>query len=262
MQRASKRLRPVRSRTKKNPSFETLSTCIDLNTAAREVIVTGDAVLDGDPVEKLWEASVVAVDVEGYRLSRYSMELLCVALPDGTTFLFDAPSNALKQFLEEAPATLLFWDCRRDTDALLHAWGIRVREESVVDCQVLDCLFQRMQHGRPTPYRRALGHAEQDYGIVEHKADLQASLDPAWPHWSYVWSLRPLPSQAVAYAAADVRALLAVFQHIVESGVLRPQHVRQVRARSLSDAMVFRDSLEEITLVTREMNSLPSWKSW
>jgi hypothetical protein len=104
-------------------------------------------------------AADLSVDLEGYHLSRHGtislvqifvhatnvVYLVHVAVLDAAAFstpvtvpsgIFKGMPLTLKTVLESSAVTKLFWDCRGDSDALYHLYGVKLA--GVIDVQLWD----------------------------------------------------------------------------------------------------------------------------
>lgn len=98
-----------------------------------------------------------SIDLEGYHLSRQgTISLIQIFIPSinivylihiatlgkeafttpASTGSVDSEAATLKAFLESTDLTKLFWDCRSDSDALYHLYGVKLA--GVIDVQLWD----------------------------------------------------------------------------------------------------------------------------
>lgn len=97
----------------------------------------------------------VTVDAEGVNLGpKGPMTLLQVATPDRQVYLFDLLSNPallqegkLRELLESERLVKVMHDCRNDSAALYHQFGITLK--NVFDTQAAHAVLQQQDHAKP-----------------------------------------------------------------------------------------------------------------
>lgn len=154
--------------------------------------------------ERLENAPRIAFDLEGdFNLHRYGRRvcLYQVALDDGTVFLLDPLEDATpwpgwKELLENPGITKVIWAAQNDIRVLKVCAGIHLRGHW--DLFDAACLAVTPRPSLPLLVRTFLNHE------IEKAEALQTS----------DWSLRPLSAEQRAYAAQDVRYLLALADHL------------------------------------------------
>jgi hypothetical protein len=126
----------------------------------------------------------------------------------GADRVFHKELPSLRGVLENSSVTKVTFDCRGDSDALLHQFDVTIR--GVLELQVLDQAV-RIQRGeappkrcpyiqRPyVPYLQSTNAVSRRYPSKE--LDAPHAKDPG------VWGERPLSAQAVAYAANDAHVI-------------------------------------------------------
>ena len=174
-------------------------------------------------------AEPVAVDFEGVALSRTGKLCLAQVAPaSGPVLLLDISvmgaaafaRGRLRELLEHPTLLKLIFDCRNDSDALRHQFGVRLR--AVYDVQVVYCLKRDQDDGgRRGAFlcglQRALGDCP-GLGL-----DARAALDevknagkrlfaPEAGGGYDAWEQRPMHPDLLAYAAADVVHLHAMWK--------------------------------------------------
>jgi len=174
---------------------------------------------DGSELEEamidIARCPIIAVDCEGVELGRNGTLCLVQIATKSKVYILDVISigellfqQGLKFILESTTPTKVFYDCRRDSDILYHQHGVRLR--GVLDVALTE-VFYRWQNGLGTPrflkgYKRCV--------------DMYLSINN--PHFHQVkekmcarmtegdtqfWVQRPLPKDALDYAAYDVKYL-------------------------------------------------------
>jgi len=157
----------------------------------------------------------VAVDCEGVRLGRFGR--ICVvqlATPCGRLFLLDALRPglvaALAPLLESPVLTKVMHDCREDSAALYHQFGVEL--QAVFDTQAVQIVLQQSLGQSPRQasaaelLRTRLG-VEEPPGVAEMKELMLRDAE--------LWSRRPLSSMLVRYALHGVAHLLALRQALL-----------------------------------------------
>ena len=117
-------------------------------------------------------------------------------------------------------ACQIFFDARRDSDALYHQYGVQL--QTVLDCQILD-LALRKQGGLSSKYRTSLSNALENYlpdlakqfQFKEIKKQTVKRFAPEHGGDADVWGKRPMDAGLLQYATFDVvflRVLAATMQ--------------------------------------------------
>lgn len=187
---------------------------------------------------RLLGAPRLAFDLEGdFNLHRYGRRicLFQVALDDGTTFLLDPLDSGnpgtphwpgWRELLEDPGVTKVIWAAQNDIRALKFCHGIALR--GLWDLFDAACLAVTPRPSLPLLVETFLSRQ------IEKSEALQTS----------DWSTRPLTPEQRAYAAQDVRYLLALADAVNplldEKKKREPFHGRMAAA----EAYVFADSPE------------------
>ena len=173
--------------------------------------------------EKLSCSSAIAFDCEGVDLGRHGpLTVATFGTLDNNSpiYVVDvqvlggdkvfSESNAFKELLEGETPKIMF-DCRADSDALFHQFGVKLN--GVLDMQIMDqatriylrgeAVPQRCEYLSPTFIPRL-----PNMDAVAKRSGLSITKLPC-PHsfGSSVWSKRPLDPTAIAYAAQDVHVI-------------------------------------------------------
>jgi hypothetical protein len=189
-----------------------------------------------DAVAAMEGCAEVAFDAEGEELGRNGP--LTIAAFSGIgmddTFVVDVKAlggsrvfsehlPSFRTILEDSSVSKITFDCRSDSDALFHQFGVFLR--GVLELQVLDQAV-RIQKGEAPPMRciyvvndgipyvQSMANVSQRYAV--HAAKLTVS--------HAVWGKRPLPEAAIEYASTDmviIKQLLAEMRKTELSLVLR-----------------------------------------
>ena len=179
----------------------------------------------------------VAVDFEGVALGRSGRLCLAqVASANGPTLLVDVCAmgaaafrrGRLGELLEDARVLKLVFDCRSDSAALHHQFGVKMR--GVYDVQVAYCLKRDEEEGARVStlqgLARALGECpgldDASRAALEAVKEAGKALFAPERGGGYeVWERRPMPRELLEYAAADVahlRAMWREWRHFVGRG--------------------------------------------
>ncbi|KAF0693783.1 Aste57867_15282 [Aphanomyces stellatus] len=193
--------------------------------------------------------SCVGVDCEGVALSRTGRICVISVAVGFHVYLFDvmvapALTEMLKPMLEDTATLKVLHDCRKDSDALFHQFGISLA--NVFDTQVGHAIGQlqrikKVKEGTKCMQVSAesvvsLGNAHHEclaFGDLlwqylsiheDDKADVKKSMTEA------TWTVRPLSTQLQHYAAVDVVYLPVLYRVMAASLSVDAQ--RQCQART------------------------------
>lgn len=195
-------------------------------------------------VRRLASERLLCIDCEGADLSKGSWRdghviedpavplhgqvcLLQVGTQSGEAFAIDiyelgaaAFDFGLRDLLEDARITKVVHDFRQDQDALWHQFGVHVK--GLFDCQIADVLLRRLQ-GHRTGYvsgsaKLIANHGIElvsipGYGVITQEQKLK--IHERFSQDRHLWARRPLPSEMVQYAKADVLPLAKLYQALV-----------------------------------------------
>lgn len=191
-----------------------------------------------DALNDISHSHEIAFDAEGVRLSRSgpltlaSFLVLDATAPVsaylidvqeiGAERVFSTTSPSLRAILEDPKIRKVTYDCRTDSDALFHQFGVRLT--GVLELQVLDQAV-RIQQGAPLPLSPQYAVLNCSYlmamaKMAERHLNKKFSVDKlAKPHQDdpLVWGKRPLSEEAQYYAANDVyiiKELLAAMRKV------------------------------------------------
>lgn len=143
---------------------------------------------------------VLAVDCEGVDMDRTGKLCVLSIAAENMRFVFDVVAlgnlmfeSGLKSLLESQTVVKLFFDCRRDSDALFHQYQIRLR--NVLDCQMLELAF-RKQYGQNTSHLCGLAKALEMYlpelAALHSFRDLKTRTVKRFHEDTSLWNKRPL----------------------------------------------------------------------
>lgn len=201
-----------------------------------------------DMMNTLKELSIVAIDAEGVQLSRTGpLTILSIGGIDktapiyvvdvqtlGADVVFTDATGSLKSLLENAQITKVTFDCRSDSDALWHQFGVSLT--GVLELQVLDQAV-RIQRGETPPQNclyvnRGQVQMLQGLEVVAKRNGITLQQMNA-PHksCSTIWARRPLDATSIEYAANDILAIKLLY-HCLQSVALMPALHEGVRVHS------------------------------
>lgn len=165
----------------------------------------------------------IAVDCEGVGLSRTGrLCLMQIASPDHV-YIFDIigkdlndmaygislfEQGGLRELLENTSVHKVMHDCRHDSDALFHQFGVRLA--SIIDTQVVFTVLRKVRGlavGLPVSLRTLL---RKFAGATEEELEMKNSVKDSMNTNGDFWLQRPLSEQALQYARLDVEHLLFV----------------------------------------------------
>ena len=151
---------------------------------------------------------LLTLDSEGVDLGRCGRTCVVqIGTQSSGCFLFDTLDHDstspvvqyLKEILEDRSITKIIHDCKMDSDAFYHAWGIVL--SGVHDTQVCDTLLHCTGRGRNlNDTLRANGlqsNVCRDSSVYEKNVAF--------------WATRPMTSQMVEWASGDVESLFGLY---------------------------------------------------
>lgn len=199
----------------------------------------------------------VAVDCEGVSLSRTGRLCLIQLAIEDLVYIVDLISEeptdidyartlfeqgGLKKFLENPHIIKVVHDCRHDSDALFHQFGVKLGP--VIDTQVAFRVVRRvrgMDEGLPVSLKTLL----KKFAFVSaDELDVKSSVKDSMKENDQFWLKRPLSEQALCYARFDVEHLLQVAQtlhKLVQS--IDPEAWQMVLNQSQQYLALFRDDV-------------------
>eukprot|EP00667_Euglena_gracilis_P019789 EG_transcript_21262 len=218
-------------------STNVAGTVVPDKPTTQDVVMVGDVASLRGVVPAVRSHGMVAVDCEGVNLSRVGqLTLLQMATPS-TVYLIDvlvlkraAFGQGMKELLEDPEFPKVMFDCRQDSDALFHQYGVRlcgVWDLQIVELSLRLCKGERAGDLGPVLYWKQ--GVQRLRGLMDCMRRYGAGGDrsTAWPAWrkgdlvdhkhpvhdqmrkeSSFWLQRPLPPEMVRYAVGDVAGLL------------------------------------------------------
>lgn len=117
--------------------------------------------------------------------------------------VFAEQTPSIRSILENPEVKKITFDCRNDSDALLHQFGVKLR--GTVELQVLDQAV-RIQNGEAppqrniyvvnggVPYLKGMAEVAKRYSVQNAKIAVSHTR----------WDTRPLPESEIEYASTDV----------------------------------------------------------
>ncbi|CAL1267152.1 unnamed protein product [Larinioides sclopetarius] len=171
---------------------------------------------------------VISFDGEGVNLGPSGpMTLLQFATTEENVFIFDLLScpqlmedGGLKDLLESEEVLKVAHDCRNDSGALYHQFGVVLA--NVFDTQAAHAVLQQQDAGKPVYKVKniSLNTLCSTYGgPVNPRKDQMKSL---YRRDQKFWSRRPLTEDMIFHAAFDVFCLLPTVYYNIKS-LLRPE---------------------------------------
>jgi hypothetical protein len=135
----------------------------------------------------------------------------------GPDKVFSESKSSLRQLLEGNKSKIAF-DCRSDSDALFHQFGVKL--STVQDLQVLDQAVRIFVQGElpPEKCRYLSGGKAPRLPSMEKVAErlfINVSFKASAPHRFdlKVWDKRPLEQSAIEYAGEDVHVIREIYNH-------------------------------------------------
>ncbi|PXF46559.1 piRNA biogenesis protein EXD1 [Gracilariopsis chorda] len=203
-------------------------------------------------VSSLSEFNRIAVDCEGVALSRTGrLCLLQLASPNHLYLIDlvrDEPDHAramfeqggLKHLLQNPKVYKVIHDCRHDSDALYHQFGVKLA--AVIDTQVVFAVLRKargMPEGLPVSLKTLL---KKFTSATEDELGMKNAIKTSMQGDDDFWLRRPLSQEALQYARLDVEHLLSITSTL--SRYIRtadPNAWKIVLKRSQFHVTVFRD---------------------
>ncbi|CCW69478.1 unnamed protein product [Phytomonas sp. Hart1] len=176
----------------------------------------------------LCQSSSIALDIEAFctngdtkHLGDISLIQLCSDV-GSVVYLIDvlglSPRQCREQLrpvLEDPAITTLFFDCRRDVEALRVQMGLT--PSRALDLQLHFTALQWRLRG--VNRRSGLGYVLQDIAGLAQQAEGNAAVHTAMTRGQRaVWDVRPLPAHFLAYAADDVRQIRLLGPALARAG--------------------------------------------
>lgn len=172
---------------------------------------------------KSFPNAVVSFDAEGVNLGPAGpMTLMQMGTSDGQIFVFDLVAckellmeGGLKEILESPSITKVVHDCRNDSAALFHQFGIMLT--NVFDTQAAHAILQQQQTGKPIHKVKniSLNNLCRMYGgPINPKKEQMKKL---YRRDQKFWSRRPLTEDMILYAAYDIWALVPTIYEALRS---------------------------------------------
>ena len=183
--------------------------------------------------------SVLSVDCEGVSLSRTG-ELCLIQVSAGLSYenglrlfhvyLFDvvalghaAFTTGLADILQAPTPTKLFYDVRRDSEALFHQFGVRLK--GVCDMQLLE-IANRRARNQNIVYLPGLARliGERFPDMDSELQTIKDGMSGKYEEMPDLWRRRPLTHDQTVYAAIDV-----VLLHVLLAEMTKPRIMRKTR---------------------------------
>ena len=174
-------------------------------------------------VKELGREKEIAVDCEGWNLSREgTLDILSIATRHQDVYLFDIAKlgalafvSGLKRLLESDSdtKTKLMYDCRNDSDALMHLYDVKVA--GVLDLQLLE-ITHRRNKGQKFEFLRGLKKSLDIY-VEDKKIEMikQKGVDEiedGKKKGVNIFAARPLSADLKEYCAIDTAALFPLLK--------------------------------------------------
>lgn len=235
----------------------------------RTLVDTADALLPA--MQAISRCSELAVDCEGVRLSRKGALTLIQVATQQQVYLFDVAvlgarvfdgASPLRRVLEDKHVVKLMFDCRRDSDALFHQFGVRLA--GVIDVQ-LEVVAARRAHGGTSPRLPGLASAARQYissglGAEAFKIKERMRARFGGEAEADLWARRPMDSDTLRYAALDVALLVSLHRRLTALPALSDpaaDWARRVAGASAARAAEWRDAVVEIVQTQNAAHMVP-----
>ena len=176
-------------------------------------------------VKELKRQKMIAVDCEGNNLCREgTLDILIIGTVNGKVFLFDitrlgtdAFDAGLRNLLERESEVLtkLMYDCRNDSDALMHHYQVKLA--GVLDLQLVE-IDRRRKNKKNFKFLKGLKKSIAEYAPDEEseriKKDGVERIERAKENGMTIWDERPLCSELKDYCAVDTVKLFPLLKSL------------------------------------------------
>ena len=170
-------------------------------------------------VKELKKQKEIALDCEGFSLGRKgTLDIVTIGTMNKKVFLFDitqlkstAFDHGLRDLLQSDRDTMtkLMFDCRNDSDALLHLFNVKL--DGVLDLQVVDYLRRKgMKKVNEDPVAIRGLDKIIDGGVASLKSRIGDQIKNASIRGQNIWIARPLGPELENYCALDVLKLFEI----------------------------------------------------
>lgn len=170
----------------------------------------------------------MAIDCEGVALGRFGKLCTIQIATDDSVFIFDTLTNGivdvLGQLFEDSNILKIMHDCREDSSALFHNFGVKL--SNVYDTQVASLMLQEYSQIPNKAYQSGLDELMKTYlkysPIKKELISQKMSTDP------HVWFYRPFSQDLIEYAVVDVTHLGALRSILNENLTTSLSHNQQL----------------------------------
>ncbi|XP_022084493.1 piRNA biogenesis protein EXD1-like [Acanthaster planci] len=188
-------------------------------------------------LDDIGRSPIIGVDCEGEALSRRGkLSVISIATAD-QIYLFDIVvlgkgifDEGLRGILEDTARQKLMFDCRQDSDCLMHQYGVKLA--NVLDLQLLQMLDQEFEqstileeHPRVESFLSCLKEYVKDEDLIKAKEEGKEKM-----HRTDVWLERPLSGVMLKYAACDVMGFFKLYGELKH--VYSGHNVQRLRVAS------------------------------
>ena len=174
-------------------------------------------------VKKLKRHKEISVDCEGNELSREgTLDILIIGTMNKHVYLFDitkmgvsAFDAGLRDLLESRSEvmTKLMYDCRNDSDALMHLYNVKLA--GVLDLQLIES--DRRRKGKQNYwFLKGLKKSIEEYAHDEESETIKQkgteNIERAKVNRTTIWDKRPLSQDLKDYCAVDTVKLFSLLK--------------------------------------------------
>eukprot|EP00794_Sanderia_malayensis_P000811 gene811-106_t len=181
-------------------------------------------------VRKLETCERFAFDCESVKLNRFNkVSVINICLEDGTIFLIDVQKIGeiplgLKLVLESESIIKVMFDCRSDSDSLLHQHKIRL--SGIEDMQIMRYMFEypgKTPERKLSSFRWSVGHylsCNQQSRLVEAMISNYSA-----------WGRRPLANSLLEYASYEISLFFPLREKMKQNCPATLHEIQQISGR-------------------------------
>jgi len=222
-----------------------------LTTASQDLATYDRFAFDTEGVDLSRTGELTVATIQGFQSKKKETPIYVIDVQIlGCDVAYSKDSLSLRSILEDPSKEKVTFDCRSDSDALFHQFGVSLN--GTFDLQIFDQAV-RIHNGETPPKRNPYvcnGGVPflSDMETVSKRYSIEASLNKSTaPHRSNIniWKQRPLSSTCIQYAANDVHVIKQLWYEMSNSDVSNLLMQRTIEHSRRYESM-FRDRAKEV----------------